>query len=81
MENAQNPLATWLAANRVKKSDFAAVIGVSNGRVSQILQDGVSGLDLAKRIEVATRGAIPVDAWLAKPISVNPIPPLPEHSA
>lgn len=81
MEKSPNPLAVWLAANRIKKSDFAAVIGVSNGRVTQILQNGVSGLDLAKRIEAATSGAIPIEVWLDGPIDVRPILPLQEQCA
>ena len=74
MEKSQNPLIEWLTVNRVKKRDFAAAIGVTPGRVSQILSDGVSGLDLARRIEAVTGGQVPIDVWLEKPIDVTPIP-------
>lgn len=59
------PLVEWLRAQRVRQTHFAPKIGISNGHISKLLR-GKSGLTavLAKRIEMATGGAVKASALL-----------------
>lgn len=58
-------LAAYLEAHKILKSDFAKQIGVTPGRVSQLLNDAsqMPSLDLIVRIEAATQGAITSQHW------------------
>lgn len=64
MTQKRNPLAKYLAEKGIKRAEFARGIGVTRARVTQICSDGVAHLELAKRIEDATNGNVPVGAWL-----------------
>lgn len=58
-------LSTYLRKNRIRQGEFADLVGVTQGLVSR-LANGTSkpGLDLAVRIDKATRGAVPVHSWV-----------------
>lgn len=58
-------LGRYLTENKIKKSVFAGRIGVTPGRVSQLLQgkDGKPSLDLAALIERETGGAVSFKDW------------------
>lgn len=59
-------LGSYLRKNKIKKSDFAKRIGVTPGRVSQLLngKDGKPKLELAKKIQDETDGAVTFQDWL-----------------
>lgn len=59
-------LRDWLHANRVKKIDFAAKIGVSPSRVSQLCEHELPwpSRELALRIAEATDGAVTINDFM-----------------
>ena len=63
-------LASWLASNSgifPTKAEFAAAIGCSPGRLSQILAGERPSPELAWAIEAATRTEIKAVRWFARP--------------
>ena len=62
-----NPLARHLAATGMTQTAFAQTVGLTQATVSKLCagKTGVS-LDTAIRIERATGGAVPVEAWSAE---------------
>ena len=59
-------LDQYLHENRITQTEFAERIGVTPGRVHQLLngKDGRPSLWLAGRIEKATGGAVTFTDWL-----------------
>lgn len=58
-------LAAYLEANGINRRDFAARIGVSGGRVTQLCEDGGwPSREVAERITVETAGAVTADDFL-----------------
>lgn len=51
-------LGAWLAEKGVTQDAFAEKIGVTQGRVSQIVKGALPSLDLARRIKAATDGDV-----------------------
>jgi len=54
-------LADWLEETRTTQQSFARAIGVTQGRVSQILKGAVPSFRLVRRIEQATDGRVTSD--------------------
>lgn len=60
-------LEAYLRDNEIKKNEFARRIGVTPGRISQLLKNGERpGLALAAVIERETGGVIKIKDWLAE---------------
>lgn len=60
-------LKSYLAAARIKQTDFAAKVGISPSFLSDILHGNrTPSLATAGRIAEATRGKVPVSAWVAR---------------
>lgn len=58
-------LSAWLLANRVKRKDFAALIGVSPSHVTALCEGTVwPGRDVANRITDQTSGAVTANDFL-----------------
>ena len=51
-------LANWLKQSRSTRADFARVVEISPGRVTQICEGELPSLELAERIAKATGGAV-----------------------
>jgi len=51
-------LAEWLKQSKSTRADFARVVEISPGRVTQICEGELPSLDLAERIAKATGGAV-----------------------
>ena len=60
-------LADWLKRTGGTQAAFARAIGVSQGRVSQILAGEAPSLELALKIEQATRGRVKPAELMARP--------------
>jgi len=57
-------LSEWLAETGLTQKQFAERIGVTQGAVSMMCRDKPRlSLDVAVKIERATRGAVPVEEW------------------
>lgn len=57
-------LRTYLSENKITQEAFAATIGVTQATVSKLAARAIGpSLDLAIKIERATSGAVPVEAW------------------
>jgi DNA-binding transcriptional regulator YdaS (Cro superfamily) len=54
-------ISEWLTKEGMTQRAFAARIGVSQGRVSQICALGTDSLSMAARIVRATRGEVTAD--------------------
>lgn len=64
-------LSDWLAEAGITQDAFAKIIGVTQGRVSQLVRGerGSPSLSLATRIENATEGQVkPVDLLPTVPV-------------
>lgn len=60
-------LADWLKENGVKRREFAARIGVSNGRVTQLCEEAAwPSRSVAERIAAVTGGAVTPDDFLSE---------------
>lgn len=58
-------LATYLESTGINRRDFAARVGISNGRITQLCEDGGwPSRGLAERIAVETSGAVTADDFL-----------------
>jgi 3,4-dihydroxy 2-butanone 4-phosphate synthase/GTP cyclohydrolase II len=51
-------LSEWLKANRVGRSEFAALIGVSKGYVTQLCDGAHPSIAMAQRIYEVTSGEV-----------------------
>jgi 3,4-dihydroxy 2-butanone 4-phosphate synthase/GTP cyclohydrolase II len=60
-------LARWLDRNEITQAELARRLGITQGRVSQILAGAAPSLDLAIKIEAVTTGKV-----LARELSVDP---------
>ena len=60
-------LRQWRLAHKYSQTGLAVELGVCQTTISD-LEHGLKGigLELALRIERATKGAVPAEAWLAK---------------
>ena len=58
-------LATYLDQTDTTQADFAEAVGISQGAVSKLCAFGQPSLKTAMRIEKATRGLVPLEAWSA----------------
>ncbi len=52
-------ISQYLKQNQISQADFAAMIGVTQGRVSQIINGSSVPPDLAVKIETQTGGDVP----------------------
>lgn len=60
-------LREFLKAEGLTQKAFGERVGIDRFRVSHILAgDTVPGLDLAARIERATRGQVPMESWVRR---------------
>jgi len=58
-------LSEYLSQRRITRRDFAAKIGVSNGRITQLCDgSGWPSRDVAERIAVETGGDVTADDFL-----------------
>lgn len=59
-------LGQYLSDNKLTQTEFAQRIGVTPGRVHQLLngKDGKPSLELAAKIESVTNGAVSFQDWL-----------------
>jgi DNA-binding transcriptional regulator YdaS (Cro superfamily) len=57
-------LGDWLRTHRITQDAFGARIGVTQGRVSQIVADGTNDLSTALAIQKETEGEVTVDELL-----------------
>ncbi len=58
-------LSAYLELHSIKRGEFAGRIGVSNGRVTQLCEEGGwPSLALAERIAAVTGGAVTADDFL-----------------
>lgn len=57
------PIAQYLEDSRTSQAAFAAKIGVSPGRVSQLVAGARPSPELAVRIEAESGGEVPADCW------------------
>lgn len=59
-------LGQYLSDNNLTQTEFAQRIGVTPGRVHQLLngKDGKPSLELAAKIEDETKGAVTFKDWL-----------------
>lgn len=58
-----NPLAQFLEDSRTSQAAFASRIGVSPGRVSQLVGGASPSPELAVRMEAESKGEVPADSW------------------
>lgn len=58
-------LREWLNHNETTQADFGQRIGVTQGRVSQIAENGTHDLGIALRIQRQTGGAVTVSELLS----------------
>lgn len=56
----ENKLASYLKANGIAQADFAARIGISQGRISKLCKSGHASLATALAIERETGGTVRV---------------------
>lgn len=54
-------LSDWLAKENMTQQAFAELIGVTQGRVSQVCSRGTDSLRLATKISDITNGEVPPD--------------------
>lgn len=60
-------LREFLKQERLTQAEFGKLVGIDRFRVCHILAgDTKPGLDLALRIEKATRGIVRVESWVRK---------------
>lgn len=65
-------LKAYLAATQEKQSDFAARVNTTPATVSRIIAGTLRpALDLAHRIERATDGKVPTEAWERLPVETE----------
>lgn len=58
-------LAAYLETHSINRRDFASRLGISNGRVTQLCEDGGwPSRGLAERITVETGGSVTADDFL-----------------
>lgn len=57
-------LARYLDENKITQGVFADQIGVTQGRVSQLVRGAWLSRDLAAKIKAATNGAVTADDFL-----------------
>lgn len=57
-------LSEWLETNGMSQGTFAEKVGLTQGRISQIIAKGTRDIMTARRIEDATDGAVPIAALL-----------------
>ncbi len=58
-------LREYRKKHRIKQKDFASLLGVTSTRIHEIeAGKGLPSLDLAARIERATKGAVPAISWV-----------------
>ena len=69
-----NALEKFLADSGMSKSEFAKSVGITPGRVSQLLNNPNErpGRDLIARIEEATGGAVTFRDWVSPPLGRGP---------
>jgi 3,4-dihydroxy 2-butanone 4-phosphate synthase / GTP cyclohydrolase II len=70
-------LADYLKHHSTTQTAFAAAVGVTIGRISQLLNGERPSLDLATRIHQATEGAVTFADWM----DLSPTPPAPAAAA
>jgi len=59
-------LKSYLAERRIKQRDFALTLGTTPATVSRLVSGKLRpSLEMAHQIEIATRGAVKTEAWLA----------------
>jgi transcriptional regulator with XRE-family HTH domain len=56
-------LSEYLEAKGITQAEFARRINTSQAHVSRLSGDGVPSLKMALRIQAATSGEVPVEAW------------------
>jgi predicted XRE-type DNA-binding protein len=54
-------LAKWLKDNKISQRTFGEMVGLTQGRVSQICLNGTNSLRMAKKISEATDGALTIE--------------------
>lgn len=54
----------WLDETDTTQADLAARVGLTQGRISQIIREGTNSILTARRISEATGGQVPVDELL-----------------
>lgn len=66
-------LEAYLADHKVRQTDFARSVGVSQATVSKLVSGAMQpSLDLAVRIERTTGGSVPASSWVPDCISPTP---------
>jgi transcriptional regulator with XRE-family HTH domain len=71
-------LHTYLTENRIRQDDFAKLVGTTQGMVSRLVRGRIQpSLDLAVRIQRATKGEVSAASWIKEPS----IPPSEEDAA
>ncbi len=54
-------LSKWLKDNKISQRTFGEMIGLTQGRVSQICLHGTDSLRTARKISEATEGALTIE--------------------
>ncbi len=63
-----NALAKYLAEHSLTYTAFAVLVGADRQRVWRLAKgDRGPSVDLAIRIERATKGAVPIESWASPP--------------
>jgi 3,4-dihydroxy 2-butanone 4-phosphate synthase/GTP cyclohydrolase II len=65
-------IAVWLKLNRIGRSEFAAMIGVSKGYVTQLCDGAHPSMAMAERIAAATNGAVTPNDFINLEQDVQP---------
>ena len=51
-------LGEWLREKGIPQRQLGELLGLTQGRISQIIRDGTDSISLARRIESTTQGAV-----------------------
>lgn len=65
-------LAKWLKDNKISQRAFGEMVGLTQGRVSQICLHGTDSLRMARKISEATNGAITVEDCFTPEVAFPP---------
>jgi len=65
-------LSAWLQENGLTQEAFGLTVGVTQGRIAQLVQGGLPSMGLAIRIEEATGGQVARADW--GPVQMAPSP-------
>ena len=65
-------IAAWLKSNRITRSEFASMIGVTKGYVTQLCDGKHPSMAMAERIAFVTKGAVTPNDFISLEQDVQP---------